>query len=138
MEEKYFIKSAGDLVEVTDVIYRAYYQSKEHEKYLYKKDLQNGLITLYGAELELCLNQASGGETNTPEKVFIESVEKKALLAALDLLTNEERFLVFTLFYECKSEAEVGMRFGIHQSTVNRRKRKVLEKLRLSLTELLK
>ena len=52
------------------------------------------------------------------------------LKAALPLLSDGEQALVKAIFFEELSEREVGLRLGITQSVVNKRKAKILAKLR--------
>ncbi len=52
------------------------------------------------------------------------------LKAALPLLSGSEQALIQALFFEELSEGEVGLRLGITQSVVNKRKAKILAKLR--------
>ena len=55
------------------------------------------------------------------------------LKTALSLLSDSEQALVKAIFYEELSEREVGLRLDITQSVVNKRKAKILAKLRRML-----
>ena len=50
--------------------------------------------------------------------------------AALSLLSDSEQVLIRAIFFEELSEREVGLRLGITQSVVNKRKARILIKLR--------
>ncbi len=52
------------------------------------------------------------------------------LKAALPLLSGSEQALINAIFFEELSEREVGLRLGVTQSVVNKRKAKILAKLR--------
>ena len=52
------------------------------------------------------------------------------LKAALPLLSGSEQTLINAIFFGELSEREVGLRLGITQSVVNKRKAKILAKLR--------
>ena len=52
------------------------------------------------------------------------------LLAALAELTDDERSLIDSLFYQEKSEREIAGEIGISSITVHKRKHKILSKLR--------
>ena len=52
------------------------------------------------------------------------------LKTALSLLSDSEQALVKAIFYEELSEREVGLQLDITQSVVNKRKAKILAKLR--------
>ena len=50
--------------------------------------------------------------------------------AALPLLSDNEQELIQAIFFDGLSEREVGLRLGITQSVVNKRKARILIKLR--------
>lgn len=50
--------------------------------------------------------------------------------AVLSLLSDSEQALIKAIFFEEFSEREVGLRLGVTQSVVNKRKAKILTKLR--------
>ena len=52
------------------------------------------------------------------------------LMSALDELTAEERGLIDALFYEDRSEQAAADALNISQQAVNKRKRRILAKLR--------
>lgn len=52
------------------------------------------------------------------------------LKAALPLLSDSEQELIQAIFFDGLSEREVGARLGITQSVVNKRKARILIKLR--------
>ena len=63
-----------------------------------------------------------------------ETVDRAAMVdrlkAALLLLSDSELALINAIFFEELSEREVGLQLGITQSVVNKRKAKILVKLR--------
>ena len=52
------------------------------------------------------------------------------LKAALPLLSDSEQALIHAIFFKELSEREVGLQLGVTQSVVNKRKAKILMKLR--------
>ena len=52
------------------------------------------------------------------------------LKTAISFLSDGEQALIQAIFFEELSEREVGLRLGITQSVVNKRKAKILAKLR--------
>ena len=77
--------------------------------------------------------------TQTVTEAFIpiiseEDVYKRQMVdrlkAALPLLSDSEQALIHAIFFDGLSEREVGARFGITQSVVNKRKARILIKLR--------
>ena len=63
-------------------------------------------------------------------ETVIKTVMVDRLKAALSLLSDGEQTLIHAIFFEKLSEREVGLRLGVTQSVVNKRKAKILAKLR--------
>ncbi len=57
------------------------------------------------------------------------------LRGAIGALPSEKRRLIEQLFWEERTEAEVANATGINQSTINRRKKAILESLRIKLRD---
>ena len=55
------------------------------------------------------------------------------LRAALDRLSEEERFLIYALFFDERSERELEEMMGIHRMTIHNRKIRILQKLKKML-----
>ena len=55
------------------------------------------------------------------------------LRAALDQLSEEERFLIYALFFDERSERELEEMMGIHRMTIHNRKIRILQKLKKML-----
>lgn len=77
---------------------------------------------------------ADGFDIPSDEALVDEIVEDKLLLemllAALAELTDDERSLIDSLFYQEKSEREIAGEIGISSIAVHKRKHKILSKLR--------
>jgi RNA polymerase sigma factor (sigma-70 family) len=66
----------------------------------------------------------------SPEDAIIASEDSERLWQALNSLKPDERALIEALFYERLTEREYGARIGLSQKNVNKRKQKILAKLR--------
>ena len=55
------------------------------------------------------------------------------LRAALDQLSEEERFLIYALFFDERSERELEEMMGVHRMTLHNRKIRILQKLKKML-----
>ena len=64
------------------------------------------------------------------ENAVVNAVMVDRLKAALPLLSDSEQELIQAIFFDGLSEREVGARLGITQSVVNKRKARILIKLR--------
>lgn len=100
-------------------------------RYLQKLDTKNRLLSLDG------FTDSEGNPLDfiTDEAVDIAETVVNAVMvdrlkAALPLLSDSEQELIQAIFFDGLSEREVGARLGITQSVVNKRKARILIKLR--------
>ena len=129
--DKLFIPIQGCLLEVVREQYTDFYRDKERWRYLQKLDTKNRLLSLDG------FTDSEGNPLDfiTDEAVDIAETVVNAVLvdrlkAALPLLSDSEQELIQAIFFDGLSEREVGARLGITQSVVNKRKARILIKLR--------
>ena len=129
--DKLFIPVQGCLLEVVREQYTDFYRDKERWRYLKKLDTNHKLLSLEGFTdsdgnvLDFIVDEA----VDVAETV-VHAVMVDRLKAALPLLSDSEQVLIQAIFFEELSEREVGLRLGITQSVVNKRKAKILAKLR--------
>ena len=129
--DKLFIPVQGCLLEVVREQYADFYKEKERWRYLKKLDTNHSLLSLErftdseGNILDFIVDEA----VDVAETV-VRAVMVDRLKAALPLLSDGEQTLINAIFFEELSEREVGLRLGITQSVVNKRKAKILAKLR--------
>ena len=129
--DKLFIPVQGCLLEVVREQYADFYKEKERWRYLKKLDTNHSLLSLEGFTdsegnaLDFVIDEA----VDVAETV-VHAVMVDRLKAALPLLSDGEQAVVKAIFFEELSEREVGLRLGITQSVVNKRKAKILAKLR--------
>ena len=138
--DKLFIPIQGCLLEVVREQYTDFYRDKERWRYLQKLDTKNRLLSLDG------FTDSEGNPLDfiTDEAVDIAETVVNAVMvdrlkAALPLLSDSEQELIQAIFFDGLiqaiffdglSEREVGARLGITQSVVNKRKARILRKLR--------
>jgi RNA polymerase sigma factor (sigma-70 family) len=135
--KKYVIRLNGELIPVTEEVYREYYASERHARYLEEKDARHGVVSFSALDTD-----ELRGEEAIPD-ILAQSVEdgviQKIMLAlmreCLDALTSGERELVDALFFsnggDGMSEREYAKSSGIPQKTISDRKRRTLAKLRV-------
>ena len=129
--DKLFIPVQGCLLEVVREQYADFYKEKERWRYLQKLDTNHSLLSLEeftdseGNMLDFVID-----ETVNVAETVVRAVMVDRLKAALPLLSDSEQTLIQAIFFEELSEREVGLRLGVTQSVVNKRKAKILAKLR--------
>ena len=129
--DKLFIPVQGCLLEVVREQYADFYKEKERWRYLKKLDTNHKLLSLEGViDSEGNMLDFVIDETVDVAETVVRAVMVDRLKAALPLLSDSEQTLIQAIFFEELSEREVGLRLGVTQSVVNKRKAKILAKLR--------
>ena len=64
------------------------------------------------------------------ETIVLGRMMRQQLHEAIQNLQKGEQYLIIQLFYEDKSERELAAELGISQKAVNKRRHKILEKLK--------
>ncbi|MCL6558036.1 MAG: sigma-70 family RNA polymerase sigma factor [Firmicutes bacterium] len=126
MDKGYFIELNGRQIPVSKEVYYAFKRPAWRERK--RRQVREE------KELSLEAFADAGFEIPSGEALVDEIVEDKLLLdmlaEALSDLTEDECFLIDALFYKNRSEREVAASSCISQQAVNKRKKKVLAKLR--------
>ena len=129
--DKLFIPVQGCLLEVVREQYTDFYRDKERWRYLKKLDTSHKLLSLEGfTDSEGKVLDFIVDEAVDVAETVVHTVMVDRLKAALPLLSGSEQTLINAIFFEELSEREVGLRLGVTQSVVNKRKAKILAKLR--------
>ena len=129
--DKLFIPVQGCLLEVVREQYTDFYRDKERWRYLQKLDTNHSLLSLEGfTDSEGNVLDFIVDESVDVAETVVHAVMVDRLKAALPLLSDGEQALIKAIFFEGLSEREVGLRLGITQSVVNKRKSKILAKMR--------
>ncbi|WP_457920799.1 sigma-70 family RNA polymerase sigma factor [Streptococcus macedonicus] len=129
--DKLFIPVQGCLLEVVREQYADFYRDRERWRYLQKLDARNSLLSLdgftdsEGNPLDFIADEAADIAETVVNAVMVDRLK-----AALPLLSDSEQELIQAIFFDGLSEREVGARLGITQSVVNKRKARILRKLR--------
>ena len=130
-KDKLFIPVQGCLIEVVREQYTDFYRDKERWRYLQKLDTKNSLLSLDGfMDDEGNALDFIADESADVEKTVIHAVMLDRLKTALPLLSDSEQALIQAIFFDGLTEREVGFRLGMTQSVINKRKAKILAKLR--------
>ncbi|MDR0861674.1 MAG: sigma-70 family RNA polymerase sigma factor [Oscillospiraceae bacterium] len=124
---KFFVRVTGELVEVTEEVYRAYYSMARHELTLTEKDARHGLMSydVLPDSGDTLAHASDDVETQTVTKLTNER-----LRACLARLADDERELLRALYFEERSIAELSRETGVATRTLGYRRDKALERLR--------
>ena len=129
--DKLFIPIQGGLLEVVREQYTDFYRDKERWRYLQKLDVKNGLLSLEG----FTDDEGNALDFVVDETVDIAETVANALMvdrlnAALSFLSDSERELIQALFFDGLSERAYAGKKGVSQTTIGRRKNKILARLK--------
>lgn len=130
--ENYRIRIQGTLVEVTRDIYLAYYGIERHVRTLDEKDVRNGKVLYSDLDTKETLGEEMLPDLDA-ERVEDEAIVKvllEELRQNLSLLPEQDMELIQALYFKGMTEREYAQKIGISQKGVNKRRRKVLDKLR--------
>lgn len=75
-------------------------------------------------------NMQFAEETASAEEQALQNIQTQQLHKALLLLSDDERDLIERLFFQEQTEREIAAVYGLSQNAVNKRRKRVLDKLR--------
>jgi len=121
-----YIDIDGEKVAVSEDVYRAYKRPawRERKRRITRRKKERSLDKFKDDGFDIPAEGASLDEI-VADKLLLDM-----LMSALDELTAEERGLIDALFYEDRSEQAAADALNISQQAVNKRKRRILAKLR--------
>ena len=135
----YYLYIDGQAVPVSEQVYRVYQHYERKEEYfsydLKTEKFQKETATFlpsredsYERLLEKDKQFAAPGKS--VEQLASEHLEAEQMRFCLAQLTDEERKLISLLFYQEKTEQEIGNMLHISQQSVNKRKQTLMLKMR--------
>jgi len=128
VSKQYHIKLNGKLISVSEEVYRAYKrpQWREKKQKIIRRQHEQSIEHIREND---SINQANLAQCGLDE-IIIENLLLDDLHEAISSLNDDERVLIYALFYNDKSERDVAKEIGVSQNTVNYHKKRVIEKLR--------
>lgn len=131
-KKEYQIKVQGQLVPVTEEVYLTYYRMKRRELHLEEKDTAHGVFYYSALDTEETNGEDAIPDRTSPrvEDMVMDKLIAEKLHQCLSQLTKEEQELIFTLFFQNKSEHQLAAETGIPRMTLHDRKVKILRTLK--------
>lgn len=131
-KKEYRIKIQGQLVPVTEEVYLTYYRMKRRELHLEEKDMAHGVFYYSALDTEETNGEDAIPDRTSPrvEDMVVDKLIAEKLHQCLSQLTKEEQELIFTLFFQNKSEHQLATETGIPRMTLHDRKVKILRTLK--------
>jgi RNA polymerase sigma factor (sigma-70 family) len=130
-ERAYFINLGYAVMETTQTEYQNFYKEYRRKRYVDEESQRAGLVSLNDIDSDELDGTGVVVDTSEPfeEKVFRNIMTDK-LPEAISILNPEEKELIIQLYFEGISENALSAVYGVHQSTLSRRKQKILLKLK--------
>lgn len=137
-KKNYYIFLEDTKVDVSEKVYKGYWQETNRENYLNRLDKENKL----GCFSEFIID---GTARSMEERLIDKAVDVEKLVAvkmqiealnkALDKLNPEEREIIQALFFDEVPQRDLAKKLNISQGAVFRRKEKTLKKLKIFLED---
>lgn len=136
-EKKYYIKSQGELVEVSEEVYLTYYRMERKARVVIEKDQRNGTVLFSDLDTKglLATEMFQDQDAFSVEDTAVGNVMKEKLHQCLQILPQQERDMIYAIYFEGLSERQLSDRTGVHFMTIHARKVRVLQKLKNLMTK---
>ena len=134
-KEKYMIKIQGDLIEVSEDVYYAYFHMERQERTQEEKQQRNDVFSYDALDDGEIVGSESIVDVATPslEEQAITNDLQDRLHHAVAALPKSERELIRAIYFESKTEREYAKQLGCSQNKVFKRRVKILSKLKMFL-----
>ena len=134
---RYFIDMDEFMIESTEAEYKDWRKERDHSDYLHEQESQVQLLSLYGCEDDSQGDSIPDMAASTEEQALA-AILRKALDEALSSLDEESYMIIDALILaqNRKSERDLASEFGLSQKAINKRKQKILKKLKFLVLKL--
>ena len=137
-KKNYYLFVGDKKIDVSEKIYKEYWQETNRENYLKRLDRKNKLSyfsELVTEEKDRTIEERFADKSIDIEKLVAVKMQIAALHEALNKLNPEEREIIQALFFDEIPQRELAKTLNISQGAVFRRKEKTLKKLKLFLED---
>lgn len=132
---RHVITVEGEDVEVTAEVYEAYSQADRRERYTAEREVGLLLSLERMDEDGVQLGYLTDHHVESAEDAALHGIEQSQLMAALAYLSEDERELMDALYFRNIPARELAREHGVYHRSIIYRRDKILEKLRLFVTE---
>jgi RNA polymerase sigma factor (sigma-70 family) len=137
--KQFFIRVNGQLVSVTEKVYREYYKMERRERYLEERDAAHGTVLYSDMDTDEILGEETipDMEAASVEDIAIHRIMAAVLRDALEMLSDEEKALITIMYFfnggKGMTQREAAEILGISQPAVKKRHDKIIMKLRAKI-----
>ena len=130
IRKNYFLFVNGKKVEISEEIYKVYWQEKNHEKYLKQVDRKNHLLFFSSFDHDGHFEDSIVDEGFDVDKMVQTQMMIEAVRDALSKLNDEEREIIDGLYFNDETIRSVAETKKISHPALIKRRNKILDKLR--------
>ena len=135
MRKEYYLYVNGEKVNVTEEVYKGYWQITNHQNYLERVDRKNNLLFFSNLNHDGNYIDNLVDESIDVEKIYEAKMLIKDLKHALCELNEKELEIVRDIYFNEMTLSEIAKRRNCHASSVMKMRNKVLKKLRKIMEE---
>lgn len=129
--DRYFLPLHGYLLEVSKEDYLDYYRSERRYRYINERATSKGDLYYHALDSEDLQGESIIADLCADvEAQAIRNVMAEKLHLALGLLSDEDQQLIRMIYFEEQTESQCAEVFGIAQQNINKRKKRILERLK--------
>jgi len=132
--ERRFIPLHGMLMEVSPEDYQMFYRRRRRQKYLDEEAERAGVFSYNALDTEEMNGEEIVADPSTPfADALPDKLSLEQMLRCFGQMSEDGRALLAALYFDGKSERELAKELGIPRMTLNYRKAKALDELRLMM-----
>lgn len=131
-KKEYIIRIQGDLVEVTEEVYPAYFRMERQARGVDEKDRYNNTVKYNALDNDEMLGVESFEDADavSVEDAVIDRMMAEKLHDCLNTLTEAEQELIFRRYLEGRSQDELAANYGTSQQVISYREKQIRAKLK--------
>ena len=134
-DQKYMIKIQGDLIEVSEDVYYAYFRMDRQERWQEEKKQEHDVVSYDAMDNGETVGAEAIRDLEAPsmEELAIARELSERLRHIVAALPKAERELIQAIYFEDIPVSDYAKRIGLTHRGVNKQRKKILSKLKMLL-----
>ena len=134
-KEKYMIKIQGNLIEVSEDVYYAYFRMDRQERWQEEKKQDHDVVSYDALDNGETVGAEAIQDMNSPgmEELVIANELKERLHNIVAALPKPERELIQAIYFEDIPVSDYAKRVGLSHRGINKQRKRILSKLKMLL-----
>ena len=134
-KEKYMIKIQGDLIEVSEDVYYAYFRMERQERWQEEKKQDHDVVSYDALDNGETVGAEAIQDMNSSgmEELVIANELKERLHNIVAALPKPERELIQAIYFEDIPVSDYAKRVGMSHRGINKQRKRILSKLKMLL-----